>query len=402
MNLTTALRRYLRLGRFWTKRTTFYRDMATSLTERELPKDFVEGELQIAMTPATADKARATGLAFMRSAMDAGDPTLHEVLVASMPASDNLALTTLKDARDRPAALHALANTIDEQIALNKMVRQALFSPTVLVPVGFAFAYILSTVSIPEFAKGAPEEVWTGFNSLVRDSANWMARWGLWFLAGLVASLVWLLVWALPNLTARWRYRAEAARGWSAAGWTLVFPGTPVLRMYRDVQAARMLGNLANLLQSGNLLNEALATLAHGAQPWMQGHLLRVLDHLQREPGDYVGAFGHGVLSPFLLARMHSMVRRDAGGQFDKVLIDLGTKGQIEARESIRIGAASMNAVLLVLTLGVIMFFYFGQARIAFAIEQANSPSAIAKRQMQRGQQSPGAHSAGSPPASTR
>jgi hypothetical protein len=401
MKALTSLRRYLKLGRFWARRTIFYRDLATSLKERELPKDFVDGELEIALTPATADRARATGLAYMRSAMDSGDPSLYEVLVSSMPASDALALVTLKDAKDRPAALQNLASTIDEQLALNKMVRQALFSPTVLVPVGFAFAYILSTVSIPEFSKGAPEEVWTGFNLLVKYAAEWIALWGPWVMAALVLSLVWLLVWALPNLTARWRYRAEAARGWAAAGWTMVFPGTPVLRMYRDVQAARMLGNLANLLQSGRLLNDALSTMAEGAQPWMRGHLIGVLEHLQREPGDYVGAFGHGVLSPFLLARMHSMVRRDAGGQFDKVLIDLGTTGQIEARESIRIGAALMNAVLLALTLSVIMFFYFGQARIAFAIEQANSPSAIAKRQMERGQKSPGVP-AGSPPVSTR
>ena len=147
-----------------------------------------------------------------------------------------------------------------------------------------------------------------------------------------------------------------------------------------------MLANLAHLMQSGMLLQDAVTTLMEGAQPWMRQHLAMVSEHLQLAPGDHVGAFSHGVLSPFLLSRMSSMVRRDAGGQFDKVLIQLGTTGMEEARQAVKARAVQINAALLVLTFGVITFFYAGQNSIAYAIQDANSPAAVMRRQAEKRQ----------------
>lgn len=386
MSLLTSIQRYIQLGSFWSRRTSLYRDLAKGLSERELPKDFVEGELQISIAPKTSDRARASGLAYMRDLMDHGDPSLHEVLAATMPKADSLALSVLKDAKDRPASLRMLADTVDAQMALTKMVRQALTSPLILLPVGFAFAYLLSTLTIPEFAKAAPPEIWTGYNAAVRDSAEVIAKYGPAGAVVAVLGFAWLFLWGLPNLTARWRYRCESARGWERLLWILICPVQPAFAMYRDINGTRMLGNLANLLQSRMLLADALPALAEGAQPWMRRHLLVVNEHLMETPGDYVGAFSHGILSAYLLGRLHSMVRRDAGGKFDAVLIELGTVGQTEGREAVHKTAVTLNAVLLALTLSVIAFFYLGQSMIARSIEEANSPSAVMRRSLKRNQ----------------
>lgn len=386
MSILQDAQRYFQLSSFWARRTSLYRDLAKGLAERELPKDFVEGELQIAIAPKTSDRARATGLAYMRDLMDQGDPSLHEVLVGTMPKSDSLALSVLKDAADRPASLNLLADTVDAQMALTKMVRHSLTSPVILLPVGFAFAYLLSTLTIPEFAKAAPPEIWTGYNLAVRVSAEFIATYGILGAGVGVIALAWLFIWALPNLTAEWRFRCESARGWERFLWILVCPVQPVFAMYRDINGTRMLGNMANLLQSRMLLADVLPALAEGAQPWMRRHLMIVNEHLLQTPGDYTGAFSHGILSSYLLSRMNSMVRRDSGGKFDAVLIELGVVGQAEGREAVQKTATTLNAVLLALTLGVIAFFYLGQSMIARSIEEANSPSAILRRAVKKNQ----------------
>ena len=380
------LSRMMRLRGFWRRRTLFYRDLASALEERELPNDFVAGELAIALAPATQDAERAKGLVIMRDVMHSSDLSLHQVLVAAMPRADAIALGTLRFAQSMPKALRELALNIDQQTEMTRMVRSALVSPLILLPVAYAFAYVLSSVSIPEFSKQAPPEVWTPFNATVRGAAALFEQWGPWLALTLVGILLWVFSWALAHWCAAWRFKMEGSQGASRLAWLMVFPFQPVFALYRDIHGTRMLANLAHLLQSGMLLQDAVGTLVEGAQPWMRRHLAMIREHLQLAPGDHVGAFSHGVLSPFLLSRLSSMVRRDAGGQFDKVLIQLGTTGMEEARQAVKTRAVQINAALLVLTFGVITFFYAGQNSIAYAIQDANSPAAVMRRQAQKRQ----------------
>ena len=380
------LARASRLRGFWRRRTLFYRDLATALEERELPNDFVAGELAIALAPATQDAERAKGLGLMRDVMHSSDLNVHQVLLATMPRADAIALGTLRFAQSMPKALRELALNIEQQTEMTRMVRSALVSPMILLPVAYAFAYVLSSVSIPEFAKQAPPEVWTPFNAAVRSAAALFEQWGPWLALALVGLLLWVFTWALAHWCAAWRFAMENSQGWRRVAYLLAFPPQAVFALYRDIHGTRMLANLAHLMQSGMLLQDAVTTLMEGAQPWMRQHLAMVSEHLQLAPGDHVGAFSHGVLSPFLLSRMSSMVRRDAGGQFDKVLIQLGTTGMEEARQAVKARAVQINAALLVLTFGVITFFYAGQNSIAYAIQDANSPAAVMRRQAEKRQ----------------
>ena len=369
---------------FWAVRVDFYRDLAQAVQDRELLRDFINGELQISLSPKTQDKDRAKALTAMQTRMQAGYNSIDEVLSGVMPASDAMGLAVVRDAKDRAAAIRTIANNIDQQGAMTKVVRLALASPALLLPVGFGFAYILSSYSIPAFEKAAPPEVWVGYAALVRDSAKLFAQWG--FPAFVTACLVsfWFFGWGLSNLTSMWRYKAENARGWSKAGWLLLGPIQPLLSIYRDVQSSRMLANLAVYLQNGRGLQEALVDLSNSASPWMRKHILWVLEHLQVSPGDYVGAFSHGILSAPLLARLHSKVRRDAGQEFSKVLIDVGTAGQEKSRDDVKKAAARSNFILLLLTLGTVMFFYFGQSWIVFQIQEESSPTKVQMRALQK------------------
>lgn len=377
------LKMWASLGQFWGERADLYRDIAASIKGHELLRDFVEGELIISLSPKTLDKVRAKGLMHMRAVIESGGFSLADVLIATMPNKDHMALGVLRNSPDQVDALLNLAKNVDDQKAMSRMVMVSLVSPLVLIPVGFVFAYVLATVSIPEFVKAAPPEIWTGFNLVVRVTAEAFATVGLWVFAGIVAFSMWLLTWALPNLTSQWRYRAESATGTQRWIWNLFFPFRPVLQMYRDIQGTRFLSDLAYLLKSGMLLQEALVTMAQDATPWMRKHLIAIITYLHSHPGDHIGAFGQGVLSQFLAGRLHSAVRRD-GGQFAHVLMGIGSKGLDEARESLRRSATRFSAILLVTTLSVIVFFYGGQAVIIKSIEEANSPAAVMRREAKR------------------
>jgi Type II secretion system (T2SS), protein F len=384
MSLLKELGKYAKFHSFWNTRADFYRDLAQSVQDKELLRDFIDGELQISLSSRTRDADRAKALSAMQVLMQAGYNSIDEVLAPVMPEGDLMGLAVVRDAKDRAGALKNLANNIEQQNAMTKVVRLAMASPSLLLPVGFAFAYILSTYSIPAFEKAAPPEVWVGYSALVRDCAQIFAKWGLvsFVLAFLLAT--WFFGWGLGNLTSMWRYKAENARGWAKPLWLILGPVQPLLSIYRDVQSSRMLANLAVYLQNGRGLQDALSDLAQSTSPWMRKHLQWVLEHLQILPGDYVGAFSHGVLSPQLLSRLHSKVRRDAGQDFSRVLIDIGTAGQEKSREDVKKAAGRANFILLLLTLGIVMFFYFGQSWIVFQIQEESSPTKVQMRALQK------------------
>ena len=388
MSFVKDIERWLHLGAngFWGQRAEMYRDISRSIEGKELLRDFIEGELAIAMSKQTMNKVRAKGLLHMRGLLDAGGVSLADVLIGTMPKKDHMALSILRKSQNQVEALLNLAKNVDEQKAMTKLIMKSLLSPLVLIPVGFVFSYVLATVAIPEFVKTAPPEVWTGFNLFVRVVAEAFDRFGLGVFAGISALTAWILIWALPNLTADWRYKAEGATGMDRIIWNLVFPFRPVFQMYRDIQGTRFLSDLSFLLKSGMLLQDALFVMLEDATPWMRKHLVMILGHLQATPGDHIGAFSQGVLSQFIAGRLHSAVRRDSG-QFSNVLVDIGSKGQAEAQEALGRSATRFSSILLASTLGVIVFFYGGQATIIKSIEEANSPSAVTRREVERQRQ---------------
>lgn len=371
----------LGMSGFWKKRSGFYRLIAKSMQRRELLKDFVEGEYAISSSPATRNRARATGLNFMRSVIQDGVTTLADVLIATMPPSDRMALATLRDTSDPVMALNHLADNIDAQESMRNVVKSAVLTPLILMPIGIAFAYMISSTTIPVFIEAAPPEIWTGFNMVYRTVAELFRDWAIIVMGLMIVILGWLFYYGLPNLTAGWRYRAESAHGMKKFLWTLVFPFRPALQLYRDIQGTRMLTDLAFMLQSGRLVGDAIEVLAQNAQPWMRRHLLMVLDHMHQIPGNYVGAFSHGILSPYFSGELQSANRVDTEARFDKILVEIGTLGSKEAIDAVKVSALKLNLILMTSTMAVIMFFYGGQMLVIKSIEQANTPAAILKRE---------------------
>jgi len=382
----SPLQRLLLLVPFWSHRAEFYRDLANAIEARELLRDFVDGEWRIASNPLTADKQKAAVLRYMRALMENGLSSVEQVLERTMPASDAMGIAVVADAQDKAMALRFVADNVDQQSAMGKVVMSAIASPAILAPVALVFAFVMAGYVIPAFEKGAPPEVWVGFAALIRTVASGFTAFAPAVLALLLTWLAWFTLYGLAHITSSWRYSAESAVGWARWPWALLGPVRPILTLYRDIQSARMLSNLATLLQAGRGLQDALTELSKHASPWMRKHLMWVLEHMQLNPGENVAAFSHGILSGALLARLHTKVRRDAGADFARVLVDIGTQGQEQARLDVKRYAQQLNIVLLIGVFAIILFFYGGQNYILFQIQDQMSPQNIQQRALQKKQ----------------
>jgi hypothetical protein len=380
------LTRWFSLNGFWDQRVDFYRHVATALEDNEQFVSYIDGELEIALAPKTADPDKAAGLRYLQKLRDTeGLVLIEDLLPAVMPATDAMGLSVLRNTFDKPAALRYLADNIEQERAMLKTARSAMSSPLLLLVGAFLMALIISMMILPVLEKVAPAEIWKGFPALFRSVTHAVRDWGPTFAGLLLVSVVWLFVWGLPNMTVIWRYRMESATRKQRIVWALATgPMQSIFAVYRDVQSARMLANLATLLRVGQQIRDAVENLAHNATPWMRRHLVAVLEHLDQEPGDHVGAFSQGVLSPALLGRMHTMLRRDAGGAIEKALIEVGTAGQVQAREDVQRYATRLNLAALVAAVSLVVFFMAGTVFVSFEMMAANSPAAIMRRHQQK------------------
>jgi len=390
MRLTGLLRQlvsWVTLRSFWATRAEFYDELAASYVANEALRDFLNEELRISTSPATANSSRAAALRIMRSGLAGGKSVrLSTILGPAMPGSDQLLLGAVDDAKDKAALLRIIAQAVREQKLLSSLVWQRIFPPLLLLPGALGFAYIMATQSLPVIEKIAPDAVWdTGVNGYVRMFASFLAHYGLLALIG-AAAAGFAFTQALPRWVGRWRLRMEAVSNSTALMLFPVCPFLVPLLVYRDVQVGLLFNALAVMLRSGRTLTDSLLTIRRTATPWMRWHLRNVLQHLEAKPTEYRQAFSKGLVSPVLLSRLSSQMRTTP--DFDQVLVKLGLEGSIEVRKVVDRQMNVINAALLGLGGAIVVFMMIGQLSISQSLTEELSPAKQMQRQM-RAAQSP-------------
>lgn len=372
MSALANFQRSAGLRGFRKTRAEFYRHLARSVESHELLKSYLTDELRIARAKRTSNPSRARALAEMLRRLERSDDiSLSRIVGSVMPVDDRMMLAAVDHSKDKPGTLRDLAAAIEEQAEARKMVMKALLTPLLLVPGIFVFAMILAVKVIPTIASIAPPEVWTPFLSFVRALANLIATAGIpMAIFSVVGGIAFWL--ALPRMTGRLRTRLE---GTSPRLCTYLFPVAPwllPLTMYRDFVAGQILTTLAVLLNSGATLTGALKSIQQNGSPYVRWHMRRILAHLEAYSTDYVGSFGKGLLSSELLADLASTIRNSP--KFDKVLVELGTKGNKQIRDRVQRSAATINAMLLVGSAVLIGVLYAGQFLLASETQDALDP----------------------------
>jgi type II secretory pathway component PulF len=384
MMLANGLKRLflsLELSDFRSGRCDFYEQLSKAIENKEQLKTFLMEELKISRNRRTANSSRARALSLMVKKISAGDDyRISQILGAVMPREDRMMLSAVDASKDKPATLRALATALREQQEARSILWRAVVPPAILLPGVAGFSYVMATQSIPVIVKIAPPEVWTPYNQAVRTFAETVSNHGGSILLGVVLCVTLFSI-SLPRWTGSLRTRLEQVR--PALGLLLmpVFPFLLPLSIYRDFQVSLMLTSLSVLLRSGMTLTDAIDQLARNTSPWMSAHLRKVRAHLQVSPTDYVPALAKGLMSPSLLAKVATTIRSNV--QFDKVLIELGTKENVEIRNQIAKTAQGVNTVLLTAAGALVLFLYVGQLSITQSMASELDPNKKLMRSLQ-------------------
>ena len=341
MNWMRAIARWFALLEFRLRRAEFYRDFAEMYQRNEAMVSFLEGE--IANANLTRQRSRARALRIVLHRHQDGDHAsrVSHLLDGVVPRSDAMLLTAVDRAADKPQALLALADAIDKQQQMLRLMASYSALPAMTIPICYALIVVLGKVILviddatPVYAQAA---LWDGMNGWAKAVALFAQAWGTETLLVLGAALAALL-WSLPRWRGAVRLRVET--------W-------PVYSLYRDFQAGRLFSSMAMMLKTGETLQGSIDDLTRRASPWMRWHLGRVVDALDENPTATLDAFRRGLLSSHLLSRAATLSRSSTS--FSEVLIQLGTSEGERVLARVKSAAVIANFALVGLFASVATF----------------------------------------------
>ena len=310
MSSMRAFASWVALIEFRLGRAEFYRDFAEMYQRNEAMVSFLEGEIANANLTRQRSRARALRMVLHRHQDGENASRVSHLLEGVVPRSDAMLLAAVDRAADKPQALRALADAIDKQQQMLRLMLSYSALPAMTIPICYALIALLGKVILviddatPVYAQDA---LWEGMNGWAKAIAIFAQAWGAQTLVVLGVALAAVL-WSLPRWRGPFRLRVE--------DW-------PVYGLYRDFQAGMLFSSMAMMLKTGETLQGSIDDVTRRASPWMRWHLGRVLDALEENPTATLDAFRRGLLSPHLLSRASTLSRSSTS--FSDVLIQLGT-----------------------------------------------------------------------------
>ena len=341
MRSLRALVDWIALVDFRSTRAEFYRDFAEMYQRNEAMVSFLEGEIANANLTRQRSRARALRIVLHRHQDGEHASRVSHLLEGVVPRSDAMLLTAVDRAADKPQALRALADAIDKQQQMLRLLLSYSALPMITIPICYALIALLGKVILvidaatPVYAQDA---LWEGMNGWARVIATFAQDWGAQTLIALGVGLAAVL-WSLPRWRGAPRLRVE--------GW-------PIYSLYRDFQAGMLFSSMAMMLKTGETLQGSIDDVTQRASPWMRWHLGRVIDALEENPTATIDAFRRGLLSSHLLSRAATLHRSSAS--FSDVLIQLGTTEGERVLARVKKAAVIANFALVGLFASVATF----------------------------------------------
>jgi hypothetical protein len=284
------------------------------------------------------------------------------LLEGVVPGGDAMLLLAVDRAADKAEALLALADAIDKQQAMTRLMGHYAVLPLVTIPICHVLIALLSQVILaveqttPDFAQ---EAMWAGINGWARTIARVATQAGWPLMVGLALAGAGV-VWSLPRWKGAGRLRVE--------GW-------PVFGLYRDFQAGMLFCSMAMMLKTGETLKGSLEDIAQRSSVWMRWHLGRVLAALDENPTGTIDAFRRGLLSPYLLSRAATLQRSSAS--FSDVLIQLGTTEGDRVLRRVKRAAVIANLALVGFFASVATFMGVASMTVPATFANLMEPSTL-------------------------
>ena len=201
MSVSRALVDGVALADFRLARAEFYRDFAEMYQRNEAMVSFLEGEIANAGLTRQRSRARALRLVLHRHQDGDHASRVSHLLEGVVPRSDGLLLAAVDRAADKPQALRALADAVDKQQRMLRLMLTYSALSAITLPICFALIALLGKVILviddatPVYAQ---EALWEGMNGWVRAVALFAQAWGVQTVFALGMALGAVL-WSLPR-----------------------------------------------------------------------------------------------------------------------------------------------------------------------------------------------------------
>ena len=361
MALTDQIRFIFARSAFNARREEFYIDLSEAIRDRETLHTFLTSAYEF------SKKYRMHGYAQIISAMlirfQNEEGRLGYMLKTIVPDEDLLTIAAIDGLTgnvERADGFLRLAQQIERSKAIKGALLKSLITSLILLPVIFGFA-VLNTKKISAYERMVPDRKrWPEIGQILGQVSDLMQNHGL-ALGLLITGFVILFFWSFRHWHGALRARFDQFLPYS---------------LYRDMNSADFLLNMAGLLKSGKQLVEALHLLGAHASPWLRSYIMTTLNRLNITPDDYAHAFDTGLFSPKVHLRMVTYGRRDKN--FSAAFIRLGTSSLDYVHKQMEKTGRRLSAVSVALSISALGFFYFGDYFTSDAIGK------IVKEEMSR------------------
>jgi len=213
--------------------------------------------------------------------------------------------------------------------AVTSLITALLYPITVLGLASIVLVFVKDSV-LSNFLRIRPISVWPPIGQTLYSLANFVQHW--WWLVIVMIVIVFI---AISRMLATFTGTSRK-----------IIDQIPVLALYREIAAARLMENLGLLLTNGVLLRRAIQTLQQGASPYIAWHLLKMEYRLSGGKENVGDVLDTDLINKNDIIRLRVIAK---GKGFDHALLSIGRHAHRRNTKMISITGKILAGILLAL-----------------------------------------------------
>lgn len=269
----------------------------------------------------------------------AGKP-LADGMIGWFPQTIVEIIRTGEEGGSLAETINASARALGQQSSAMASLLNSTLYPVAVISMALGVSVFIKRSVLGSFENIKPLSTWPDIGQTLYHLASFVESWWWLVLVGLVVGL-FLLLNLLRNMTGKAR---------------LVIDHIPLIRLYRDTIAARLMETLGLLITNGIVLNRALALMQSKATPYLTWHLGTMELRLSGGRDNIADVLDTGLLSRPNILRLRVIAK---GKGFEHALIRLGKQAAERNAKTIMTTGKLVGGVALAAGAGLAAFIIF-------------------------------------------